>query len=353
MSLDGYGAGPRQTLEDPLGVGGETLHEWLHHQFDDEGTGADKDPVDASYFAEMTKDIGAVIMGRNMFGPVRGDWPDEEWKGWWGDDPPYHTDVFVLTHHARPSVPMAGGTTFHFVTGGISEATERARAAAGDRDVLVAGGASTVQQFLRAELIESMHVAFSPVLLGGGERLFAFDDATTTTTTTTRRAAELPLHRLRGFAVRDARPVRARLRAAVHRPGPRLRFSSSTARRSTGTISGDVHRLPLTPTERGEPMGHSTTYLGHVEIVPGLNQAEYDYLRAFAYSRRCYRPDGPYAVRRRIRTRVRASGTPTCTTPMPTDNPATGATGGRASTGAAWSTTGWRSSTTAEPGCST
>lgn len=177
MSLDGYGAGAQQTMEDPLGVGGETLHGWLVRQFDDQGTGVDNNPVDAAYFAAMTDDIGAVIMGRNMFGPIRGDWPDGEWKGWWGENPPYHNDVFVLTHHSRRSVPMVGGTTFHFVTGGISEANERARVAAGERDVLVAGGVSTVQQFLRAGLIDSMHVAISPVLLGQGERLFAFDDA--------------------------------------------------------------------------------------------------------------------------------------------------------------------------------
>jgi dihydrofolate reductase len=176
ISLDGYGAGPGQSLDEPLGVNGESLHGWLHHQFDDDPS-ATKDPVDQRYFARMTENIGAVIMGRNMFGPVRGEWPDEDWKGWWGDNPPYHTDVFVLTHHERVSQPMAGGTTFHFVTGGIEPATAQARAAAGGRDVLVAGGVSTVQQFLRAGLVDEMHLALSPLLLGRGERLFAFDDA--------------------------------------------------------------------------------------------------------------------------------------------------------------------------------
>ncbi len=176
VSLDGYGAGPEQSQDEPLGVGGEDLHAWLHRQFDDRPE-AIKDPVDTGFFAEMTDNIGAVIMGRNMFGPVRGDWPDEEWRGWWGDDPPYHCDVFVLTHHDRPSVPMDGGTTFHFVTGGIDDANRRAQAAAGERDVLVAGGASVVQQFLRAGLIDRMHLAFTPILLGRGERLFAFEDA--------------------------------------------------------------------------------------------------------------------------------------------------------------------------------
>ena len=175
ISLDGFGAGPEQSLECPLGVGGESLHGWflgtrswqqMHGQEGGEGG------IDDDFAARGFKDVGAWILGRNMFGPVRGAWPDAEWKGWWGDNPPYHVPVFVLTHHARASIPMAGGTTFHFVTGGIHEALQQARQAAGGRDVRIGGGVSTIQQYLRARLIDEMHVAVSPVLLGRGERLF-------------------------------------------------------------------------------------------------------------------------------------------------------------------------------------
>jgi dihydrofolate reductase len=178
MSLDGYAAGPDQDLEHPLGVGGERLHEWVFATdfgramlglpaTDDPGPGLDNEVLVAG-----DDGIGATIMGRNMFGPVRGEWPDESWTGWWGDEPPYHHPVFVLTHHARPSFEMAGGTTFHFVTDGIESALRQALAAAGGLDVRLGGGASTIQQYLRAGLVDEMHVAIVPILLGGGERLF-------------------------------------------------------------------------------------------------------------------------------------------------------------------------------------
>ena len=164
VSLDGYGAGPEQSERDPLGIGGEQLHEWI---FADDASDLDR------RFRAMGDDgIGATIMGRNMFGPVRGPWPDESWRGWWGEDPPFHHDVFVLTHHPRPPVPMAGGTTFSFVTEGIEAALEQATAAAGGADVRLGGGAATVHEYLRAGLLDEIHVAVVPVLLGGGERLF-------------------------------------------------------------------------------------------------------------------------------------------------------------------------------------
>jgi dihydrofolate reductase len=175
VSLDGYAAGPRQSEEDPLGVGGEQLHEWI---FSPDATDADR-----RFRALGDEDIGATIMGRKMFGPVRGPWGAENWTGWWGEDPPFHHDVFVLTHHARDPVPMAGGTTFHFVTDGIEAALDRARAAAGDRHVRLGGGASTVQQYLRAGLLDEIHLAVVPVLLGDGERLFdRLDDVAETWT---------------------------------------------------------------------------------------------------------------------------------------------------------------------------
>jgi dihydrofolate reductase len=164
VSLDGYAAGPAQSEENPLGVGGEQLHEWIFSP--------DATDVDRRFRALGDEAIGATIMGRKMFGPVRGPWGAEEWTGWWGEDPPFHHDVFVLTHHARDPVPMAGGTTFHFVTDGIEAALDRARVAAGDRHVRLGGGAATVQQYLRAGLLDELHVAVVPVLLGDGERLF-------------------------------------------------------------------------------------------------------------------------------------------------------------------------------------
>jgi len=172
VSIDGYGAGPDQSLENPLGVGGESLHEWMlttrtFQQMVGEGdgrTGVDDDFVQRSFLNH-----GAWILGRNMFGPVRGPWPDDIWKGWWGDNPPFHVPVFVLTHHARESIPMQGGTTFHFVTSGIHEGLERAREAAKGKDVRVGGGVATVRQYLEAGLVDEMHLAISPTLLGHGE----------------------------------------------------------------------------------------------------------------------------------------------------------------------------------------
>lgn len=176
ISLDGFGAGPAQSLEHPLGLGGTELHQWLFptRTFQralfgkDDGTTG----MDDRFAARSFENIGAWILGRNMFSPHRGPWADLSWKGWWGESPPYHVPVFVLTHHARPDLPMAGGTTFHFVTGGIEEALERARTAAGGKDVRIGGGVQTIQQYLRAGLIDELHIAISPVLLGRGERLF-------------------------------------------------------------------------------------------------------------------------------------------------------------------------------------
>ena len=175
VSIDGFGAGPDQSLENPLGVGGPGLHEWFFptrtfrqmHGGEGGSTGVDDDFARDSFV-----NIGAWILGRNMFGPVRGPWPDDAWKGWWGDNPPYHVPVFILTHHARASIEMQGGTTFHFVTGGIHEALHRAQQAAKDKDVRIGGGVSTVRQYLQAGLIDQMHLAMSPVLLGRGEALF-------------------------------------------------------------------------------------------------------------------------------------------------------------------------------------
>ena len=174
LSIDGFGAGPNQDLTHPLGVGGEALHRWVfptrtfQRMF---GSGDGTTGVDEAFAARGFEGIGAWILGRNMFGPIRGPWPDEAWKGWWGDEPPYHTPLFVLTHHPRASIPMKGGTTFHFVTGGIHEALERARDAARGRDVRIGGGVATIRQYLQAGLVDSLHLALSPVLLGRGEHL--------------------------------------------------------------------------------------------------------------------------------------------------------------------------------------
>ena len=175
VSLDGYGAGPRQDLDNPLGVGGPALHEWIlgtrtfRKLIGEDGGSAG---VDDDFVARSFANIGAWILGRNMFGPVRGPWPDERWKGWWGDDPPYHTPVFVLTHHARPPITMDGGTTFHFITDGPRAALVRAFDAANGRDVRLGGGVATIRQYLAAGLVDEMHVAITPALLGSGEHLF-------------------------------------------------------------------------------------------------------------------------------------------------------------------------------------
>ncbi len=176
LSLDGFGAGPDQDLANPLGVGGTALHGWAMatrtFQTKVFGTDGGEGGVDDDFAVRGFQNMGAWILGRNMFGPVRGPWPDESWRGWWGDNPVYHVPVFVLTHHARPPLVMEGGTTFHFVTEGPAVALARARDAAGGLDVRLGGGVNVIQQFLRQRLIDEMHIAMSPVLLGAGERLF-------------------------------------------------------------------------------------------------------------------------------------------------------------------------------------
>lgn len=176
MSIDGFSAGPNQSLENPLGVGGQALHEWafptatIHQMFGTEGgtTGIDND-----FVARGFRNVGAWILGRNMLGPIRGPWPDGNWKGWWGENPPYHTPVFVLTHQARDSITMEGGTTFHFITDGIRSALDRAKEAASGLDIRIGGGSATIRQYLRAGLIDELHIAIAPVLLGSGEKLFS------------------------------------------------------------------------------------------------------------------------------------------------------------------------------------
>lgn len=176
ISIDGYGAGPDQSLEHPLGRGGEALHAWFlptrgfKQAYGEQGGSTG---IDDEFGSRSMQNLGAWIMGRNMFGPVRDPWPDFDWRGWWGEEPPYHCPVFVLTHHARPPLKMAGGTVFHFVTGGIHEALDGAREAAGDKDVRIGGGAATIRQYLEARLIDGLHLAVAPVLLGDGEPLFA------------------------------------------------------------------------------------------------------------------------------------------------------------------------------------
>lgn len=165
ISADGYVAGPDQSEQHPLGVGGQQLHHW--HM----GAAANH-PVNRQVASEMMDGMGATIMGRNMFGPIRGDWADSDWTGWWGDEPPYHCPVFVLTHHPRDPIEMGGGTTFHFVTDGIESAYARAQVAAGDRDISVAGGASCARQAIAAGLVDEIDLQISPVILGSGERLF-------------------------------------------------------------------------------------------------------------------------------------------------------------------------------------
>jgi dihydrofolate reductase len=177
LSLDGYGAGPNQSLEHPLGVGGPAMHTWafttrtFHERVlhDDGGTAG---TVDDGFAARSFENVGAWILGRNMFTPSRGAWTDDGWQGWWGDEPPYHVPVFVLTHHARAPLVMAGGTTFHFVTGGIHDALAQAREAAGARDVRVGGGVATVRQYVEARLVDRLHLAVSPALLGQGEHFW-------------------------------------------------------------------------------------------------------------------------------------------------------------------------------------
>jgi dihydrofolate reductase len=176
VSLDGFGAGPDQSLDNPMGRGGMALHDWafgtrtFRTMFGQEGGSTG---VDDRFAVRSFENIGAWILGRNMFGPVRGPWPDESWKGWWGENPPYHVPTFVHTHHARPPLAMEGGTTFHFVGDPIEAVLARAKQAAGDKDVRLGGGVATVRQYLKAQLIDEMHLAVAPILLGRGEALFA------------------------------------------------------------------------------------------------------------------------------------------------------------------------------------
>jgi dihydrofolate reductase len=179
VSLDGYGAGPDQTRENPLGKGGEELHEWIFptRMFQKlYGKGEGTEGPDNDFAEKSFENIGAWIMGRNMFGPIRGPWPDDKWKGWWGENPPYHVPIYVLTHHPRESQNMKGGTVFHFVTGGIESALEKATKSANGQDIRIGGGTSTIRQFLQAGYIDEMHLAFAPVFLGSGEHLFAGSD---------------------------------------------------------------------------------------------------------------------------------------------------------------------------------
>jgi dihydrofolate reductase len=176
MSLDGFSAGPNQDVDNPMGIGGPRLHEWVFatragREMFGAGDGGSTG-VDDAFIRAGFSGIGATIMGRNMFGPVRGDWKNEDWRGWWGDVPPFHHDVFVLTHHPRESFAMEGGTTFHFVTDGIDAALARAFDAAAGADVRLGGGAATIQEYLRAGLVDEMHVVIVPIVLGQGERLF-------------------------------------------------------------------------------------------------------------------------------------------------------------------------------------
>jgi len=175
ITLDGFSAGPDQSLENPLGVNGPEMMEWMfptkmfaEMQVKDGGeTGVDND-----FAMKSMTGNGAWILGRNMFGPVRGPWPDDEWKGWWGDEPPYHVPTFVLTHYPRDPIEMKGGTTFHFVTDGIHSALEQAKAAAGDKDIRIGGGAETVRQYLKERLVDELHLAMRPIFLGKGETIF-------------------------------------------------------------------------------------------------------------------------------------------------------------------------------------
>jgi dihydrofolate reductase len=182
ISIDGFGAGPGQSKDNPLGVGGLALHDWafatrtFRRMFGQEGGSTG---IDEGFAARSFENVGAWIIGRNMFGPVRGPWPDDTWKGWWGENPPYHVPVYVLTHHARNPLVMQGQTTFYFVTDGIRAAVEQAKASAGGKGVRVGGGVATIQEFLQAGLIDELHLAISPVLLGSGERLFAGLDMVT------------------------------------------------------------------------------------------------------------------------------------------------------------------------------
>ncbi len=180
VSIDGFGAGPNQSMDDPMGMGGMSLHEWvfptktfqaMHSEMLSGGAPGGTTGVDDDFAAKGFENIGAWIMGRNMFGPMRGPWKDHSWNGWWGANPPYHTPVYILTHHARPSIEMEGGTIFHFVTNGIEAALKMAKAGAREKNIRVGGGVNTIRQYLSSKLVDEMHIAVSPTLLGSGESL--------------------------------------------------------------------------------------------------------------------------------------------------------------------------------------
>lgn len=176
VAIDGYGAGPEQSLADPLGKGGKGLHEWMFatRMFKEMiGSGGGEAGIDNGFAERSMAGFGAFILGRNMYGPIRDEWDGTDWKGWWGDNPPYHAPTFILTHHPHPPIEMEGGTTFIFVTDGIAAALEQAQQAAGDRDVKIGGGVSTVRQYIAAGLVDELHYAVSPVMLGRGEAMFA------------------------------------------------------------------------------------------------------------------------------------------------------------------------------------
>ncbi|PDS30540.1 dihydrofolate reductase family protein [Rhizobium phaseoli] len=176
VSVDGFGAGPEQSLNDPLGKRGPEMFQWFFHTRTFRAmTGKDdgSEGIDQDYAARAMAGFGAFILGRNMFGPIRGEWPDDAWKGWWGPNPPYHAPTYILTHYPREPIVMEGGTTFHFITGGIEEALDKAKAAAGDKDVKIGGGVATVRQYLQAGLVDELHFAVAPVMLGKGEAMFA------------------------------------------------------------------------------------------------------------------------------------------------------------------------------------
>jgi len=175
LSLDGYGAGPDQSLDEPLGRGGKALHEWMWATQSAQsmiGQRGGEAGVDNDFMARSFDNVGAWIIGRNMFGPIRGPWPDDHWRGWWGENPPFHAPVFVLTHHAREPLEMEGGTTFYFVTDGIESALHQAKAAAGGKDVRLGGGANAIRQYLKARLVDRLHLVLTPIILGSGEALF-------------------------------------------------------------------------------------------------------------------------------------------------------------------------------------
>ena len=181
VSVDGYGAGPDQSMDNPMGMGGMSLHEWvfpteafqkMHLDMPGRGQTGGTKGIDNDFALKGFENIGAWILGRNMFGPMRGSWEDYSWQGWWGNNPPYHMPVYILTHHARPAIEMEGGTTFHFVTDGIEAALEMAKEGAKEKDIRLGGGVQTIRQYLDAKLVDEMHLAVSPVLLGSGENLF-------------------------------------------------------------------------------------------------------------------------------------------------------------------------------------